>query len=166
MAQHAQDHPDFPVFDALPGAGAVCAPRRRVAFGAQRERFPSAAARQTYAGLAPVTARRGTQSWVPWRLQGPTCLRHTGVEWAAESPRPACWAHGSEQQQRDTGKAHQAAGRALAFTWIRSLFRGWQEHTPYEASVSLQARTRRRAPLLHNLAQGGRCIVGSIATET
>jgi transposase len=42
IAQRAQDHPDFPLFDALPGAGAVCAPRLLVAFGAQRERFTSA----------------------------------------------------------------------------------------------------------------------------
>lgn len=42
MAPRAQDHPDFPVFDAVPGAGAVCAPRLLVAFGAQRERFTSA----------------------------------------------------------------------------------------------------------------------------
>jgi len=42
MAQRAQAHPDFPLFDALPGAGAVFAPRLLVAFGAQRERFPSA----------------------------------------------------------------------------------------------------------------------------
>src|SRR5207302_3098458 len=33
IAQRAQDHPDFPLFDALPGAGAVFAPRLLVAFG-------------------------------------------------------------------------------------------------------------------------------------
>ena len=42
IAQRAQDHPDVPVFDALPGAGAVFAPRLLVACGAQRERFSSA----------------------------------------------------------------------------------------------------------------------------
>ena len=42
ITQRAQDHPDFPLFDALPGAGAVFAPRLLVAFGAQRERFTSA----------------------------------------------------------------------------------------------------------------------------
>jgi hypothetical protein len=89
MAPRAQDHPDFPVFDALPGAGAVCAPRLLVAFGAQRERCTSADARQKYAGIAPVTARRGKQSWVHWRLQCPTFLRHTFVEWAAASTRHA-----------------------------------------------------------------------------
>ena len=46
MAQRAHAHPDFPLFDALPGAGAVFAPRLLVAFGEQRERFTSAAALQ------------------------------------------------------------------------------------------------------------------------
>jgi transposase len=43
IAQRAQEHPDFPLFDALPGAGAVFAPRRLVAFGEPRARYASAA---------------------------------------------------------------------------------------------------------------------------
>jgi hypothetical protein len=46
MAPRAQDPPAFPLFDAWPGAGAVCAPRLLVAFGAPRERCTSADARQ------------------------------------------------------------------------------------------------------------------------
>ena len=38
IAQRAQNHPDCPLFQTLPGAGTVCAPRLLVAFGAQRER--------------------------------------------------------------------------------------------------------------------------------
>jgi hypothetical protein len=38
IAQRAPPHPAFPFFDTLPGAGAVFAPRRLVAFGAPRER--------------------------------------------------------------------------------------------------------------------------------
>jgi transposase len=121
IAPRAQDHPDCPVFDAVPGAGAVLAPRLRVAFGEPRARLTAADARPTYAGLAPVTERRGQKSWVHWRRQCPTCLRHTLVEWAAESTRHACWAQVYSQQQRDQGKAHQAAVRALACTWIRLL---------------------------------------------
>jgi hypothetical protein len=112
MAPRAQAHPDFPLFDALLGAGAVCAPRLLVACGAQRERFTSAAELQTDAGMAPVTARRGKKAWGHWRLQCPTCLRHTCVAWAAASIRHAFWAQVSYQQQRDKGKAHQAAVRA------------------------------------------------------
>ena len=130
IAPRAQDHPAFPVFDALPGAGAVFAPRLLVAFGAQRERFTAAAARQKYAGSAPVTERRGKQSWVHWRWQCPTFLRQTFVAWAAESIRHAFWAQVYDQPPRDKGKAHQAAVRALAFQWLRILSRCWQDRTP------------------------------------
>jgi len=152
IAQRAQDHPDFPLFDALPGAGAVFAPRLLVAFGEQRERYASAAALQKYAGIAPVTERSGKKSWVHWRLQCPTFLRQTFVEWAAESIRHSFWARTYYQQQRDKGTSHQAAVRALAFKWIRILFRCWQDRTPYVESVYLNALKHRGSPLLHNLA--------------
>jgi len=38
IAQRAQSHPDFPLFQALPGAGPVFASRLLVAFGEQRDR--------------------------------------------------------------------------------------------------------------------------------
>jgi Transposase/Transposase IS116/IS110/IS902 family len=154
IAPCAQHQPEFPLFQALPGAGPVFAPRLLAAFGEPRERYASAAARQKYAGIAPVTARSGKKSWVHWRLQCPKFLRQTFVEWAAESIRHAFWARVYYQQQRDKGKAHQAAVCALAFKWIRLLFRCWQERTPYDESVYLHALNRRGSSLLHNLAQG------------
>jgi len=153
IAQRAQSHPDFPLFQALPGAGPVFAPRLLVAFGEQRARSASAAALQQYAGIAPVTERSGKKSWVHWRLQCPQFVRQTFVEWAAESIRHSFWAQLYYQQQRDKGKAHQAAVRALAFTWIRLLSRCWQERTPYDEATSLQALTRRGSSLLQNLAK-------------
>ena len=90
-----------------------------MAFGEQRERFTSAAELHKYAGIAPVTERSGKKSWVHWRLQCPTFLRQTFVEWAAESIRHSFWAQVYYQQQRDKGKAHQVAVRALAFKWLR-----------------------------------------------
>jgi hypothetical protein len=153
IAQRAQDHPGFPLFDALPGAGAVFAPRLLVAFGAQRERYASVAALQKYAGIAPVTERSGKTSWVHWRLQCPTFLRQTFVAWAAESIRHAFWAQVYDQQQRDKGKAHQVAVRALAFKWIRILYRCWQHRTLYDESTYLQALHRRGSSLMQNLAK-------------
>ena len=141
------------MFDALPGAGAVFAPRLLVAFGEQRERFPSAEDLQKYAGIAPVTERSGKKAWVHWRFRCPMFLRQTFVEWAAESIRHSFWAQVYYQQQRDKGKAHQAAIRALAFKWIRILYRCWQERTPYDESTYLQALTRRGSSLLQNLAK-------------
>jgi transposase len=150
IAQRAQSHPDFPLFQALPGAGPVFAPRLLVAFGEQRDRYASAADLQKYAGIAPVTERSGKKSWVHWRLQCPKFVRQTFVEWAAESIRHSFWAGVFYQQQRDKGKAHQAAVRALAFKWIRILYRCWQDRTPYDESTYLQALNNRGASLLQN----------------
>jgi hypothetical protein len=104
--------------------------------------------------MAPMTARSGKQSWGHWRLQGPTCWRQTCVAWAAASTRPAFWARADDQQQRDKGASQQAAVRALACTWMRLLFRGWQSRTPSNASGSLNALERRGAPRLNHRAQG------------
>src|SRR3989454_7094198 len=150
IAQRAQRHPDFPLFQALPGAGPVFASRLLVAFGEQRERYASAAALQKYAGIAPGTERRGKKAWVHWRLQCPKFLRQTFVEWTAESIRHSFWAQVYYQQQRDKGNTHQAAVRAVAFKWIRILYRCWQERTPYDESTYLQALMRRNSSLIPN----------------
>jgi hypothetical protein len=154
ITQQAQRHPDFPRFQALPGAGPVVASRLLVAVGAHRDRYPSAAALHKYAGIAPVTARRGKNAWVHWRLQCPKCLRQTFVEGAAESIRHAFWAPVDDQQQRAKGKAHQAAVRALACKGMRILYRCGPECTPSDESTSRQALKRRGASLIQNLAQG------------
>jgi hypothetical protein len=153
MAQRAQSPPDGPLFQARPGAGPGFARRLLVACGEPRERYAAAAERQKYAGIAPVTERSGKPSWVHGRLPGPKGLRHTFVAWAAASSRHACWARVYYQQQRNTGKAHQAAVRALAFQWRRLLLRCWQARTPYDESVYLNALNSRSCSLIHHLAK-------------
>src|SRR5262249_37551438 len=156
IAQRAQSHPDFPLFQALPGAGPAYAPRLLVACGEQRDRYTTAAERQQDAGIAPVTERSGQKSWVHWRRRCPQFLRQTCVAWAAESIRHAFWAQLYYQQQRDQGKAPQAAVRAMAVTWIGILSRCWQERTPYDESVSLQWVHHRARSLSQGLAKASR----------
>jgi hypothetical protein len=67
--------------------------------------------------------------------------------------RHSFWAQAYYQQQRNQGKAHQAAVRALAFKWIRILYRCWQERTLYDESVYLQALHHRGSSLIQNLAK-------------
>jgi transposase len=143
-----QKLPDYPLFRALPGAGPAFAPRLLAAFGEQRERYTSAAELQKYAGIAPVTERSGKKSWVHWRLQCPKFLRQTFVEWAAASIPRSFWASAYCQRRRDQGCSHQAALRALAFKWIRILYRCWQTRTPYGESTYLIALRRHGSPLL------------------
>lgn len=149
----SQTLPDHALFGALSGAGATLAPRLLVAFGEQRERYHSAAEIQKYGGIAPVTERSGKKSWVHWRWQCPTFLRQTFVEWAAETIPRSFWAGAYYRQQRDKGSTHQAAVRALAFKWIRILYRCWQTRIPYDESTYLNALKRRGSPLLKSIAQ-------------
>src|SRR5436309_11231870 len=62
------------------------------------------------------------------------------------------WAAAYYRQQRDKGCSHQAAVRALAFKWIRILYRCWQTRTPYDESTYLNALKRRGSPLLTSIA--------------
>jgi transposase len=141
--------PDYPLFRDLPGAGAALAPRLLTAFGEQRERYESAAEIQKYTGIAPVTERSGKQHWIHWRLQCPTFLRQTFVEWAAETITRSFWAGAYYRQQRAKGCSHPVAVRGLAFKWIRILYRCWKTRTPYDESKYLSALKRRGSPLLN-----------------
>ena len=152
IATVSQTLPDYSLFRALPGAGSAFAPRLLAAFGEQRERFQSADEVQRYAGIAPVTESSGKKHWVHWRLQCPTFLRQTFVEWAGATIPRSFWAAAYYRQQRDKGCSHQAAVRALAFKWIRVLYRCWQTRTPYDESTYLNALKRRGSPLLTSIA--------------
>ena len=145
--------PDYPSFSTSPGAGAGYAPRLLAAFGEPREPYQRAAEVRRYAGLAPVTERSGHQCWVHGRLYRPTCLRQTFVAWAAQSIPHSYWAKLFYAQQRAKGSSHQAALRALAFTWIWILYRCWKDHTPDTEVTHLTALKRRGSPLLRCLRQ-------------
>jgi len=132
IARLAPTLPDFELFNALPGAGPTLAPRLLVAFGEQRERFSSANEMQQYVGVAPVTERSGKKSWVHWRWQCPTFVRQTFVEWAGQTINKSAWAGAYYRQQRAKGSSYQAAVRALAFKWLRIIFRCWQTRVPYD----------------------------------
>jgi transposase len=147
--------PDYTLFQGLPGAGPQLAPRLLAAFGEQRERFHGADELQKYSGIAPVTERSGKKSWVHWRWQCPKFLRQTFVEWAAQTINRSFWAGAYYRQQRTKGSSHQAAVRALAFKWIRILYRCWQTRTPYDETTYLNALRKRGSPLLRNLGLAG-----------
>jgi transposase len=132
IADLARSHPDYRIFVSLPGAGTAMVPRLIAAFGTQRDRFASAAAVQCYVGIAPVTESSGKQKWVHWRAACPKFLRQTFHEWAWLSTRTSEWARAFYDQQRHRSKSHHGAVRALAFKWLRIVFRCWKDRIPYD----------------------------------
>lgn len=145
-------HPDRELFDSLPGAGLVMAPRLAIALGLDRGRYQTAAEVQCYSGIAPVIEASGRQRWVHCRWQCPKFLRQTFHEFAECSIPHCSWARAFYHQQRERGAAHHEAIRALAFRWIRILFRCWKENTPYIEERYLESLRRRGSPLVHRLA--------------
>jgi transposase len=153
IAARSAELPDFKIFAALPGAGAALAPRLLAAFGENRDRFPNAASVQKCTGIAPVVERSGNKSWTHWRFIAPAFLRQTFVEWVGETVPHSFWAKAFYESRRASGVPHQVILRALAFKWIRIIWRCWHDRQPYDEARHLLALQKRHSPIIALAAQ-------------
>lgn len=103
---------------------------------------------QKYAGVAPVREKSGQKQWTHWRWTAPKFLRQSFVEWAGQTVVHCAWAQAYYQQQRRAGKAHHAVLRALAFKWIRFLWRCWKDGVLYDETRYLATLAKRGSPLV------------------
>jgi len=147
IEQQFAAHEDAPLFANLPGAGPVMKPRLLVAFGTNRERWRDANALQSFSGIAPVTQSSGNSISVHRRFACPSFVRQTFHEFAAHSISRSAWAKAYYERQTGKGKKHHAVVRALAFKWIRILFRCWKDRTPYDEARYLQSLEKHGSPL-------------------
>jgi hypothetical protein len=140
-------HGDSTLFGSFPGAGPALAPRLLAAFGANRGRFQFASEMQELSGIAPVTEKSGEAIWIHWRLACSKFLRQTFHEFAGCSITQSDWARVCYDELRKRGKSHHAALRALAFKWIRIMFRCWKDRKPYDEALYCKSLKTRRSPL-------------------
>jgi len=152
IAEVFRKHPDRPIFESFPGAGAALAPRLLAAFGADRDRYQAASEMQQFSGIAPVTEKSGKQHWVHWRMACPKFIRQTFHEFADHSRRWCGWAKAYYQIQIERGKKHNAAVRSLAYKWIRLLFRCWKQRLPYQEEIYLRSLAKQQSPLVQKIA--------------
>ena len=73
--------------------------------------------------------------------------RENLIEFADQARRWSAWPKAYYEQLRGQGKRHHAAVRALAFKWIRIIFRMWKTRTPYDENRYQQQLQRRNSPL-------------------
>jgi transposase len=151
LSEAMRQHPDAAIFTSFPGAGDALAPRLLAAFGADRERLENAAQMQSLAGIAPVVRRSGRSVSVLRRWACSKFLRQTFHEFAQHSLPRSAWAKAYYQLQRERGKKHHAAVRALAFKWIRILFSCWKNRASYNELHYCQHLQQRQSPLLAHL---------------
>ena len=153
IAQQFAVHPEHDLFVSFPGAGAVCAPRLLIALGTDRSRWESAADLQSYSGIAPVTKKSGKSCLVHRRLACSNFIRQTFHEFAAQSIRYSTWARAYYDQMRGRGLQHPAAIRALAYKWIRIIYRCWMDHQPYDQQIHLKSLRAKQSSFLKEASQ-------------
>ena len=141
-----KDHPEAYLFRDLPGAGPALAPRLCMAFGADRSLYPDPGSLQKLGGVAPVREKSGQQLWTHWRWRAPKFLRQSFVEWAGQTVVYSAWAKVYYQRMEAKGKGHATILRALAFKWIRVLWKCWQTRTPYDEARYLKQLVHRKSP--------------------
>ena len=141
-------HQDYELFASLPGAGPVHAARLTAALGSDRSRWQSADELVTFSGIAPIIERSGKQFRIRWRYFCPKFFRQTFHEFAAQSIQDSFWARAYYCRQRAKGKDHHAAVRALAFKWIRIIWKCWHTRTPYNEVIYLESLRKKGSSLL------------------
>jgi transposase len=152
IAQAMSRHKDARIFQSVPGAGPVFAPRLLAAFGEDRARFKNAQAAQQHFGVAPVRIQSGESQGIYFRRGCSKFLRQTFHEFAGCSMFWCQWAGAYVSRKKKEGKSHQEAVRGLAFKWVRILFRMWQEGSVYDEARILEALQRKGSPYAQRLS--------------
>ncbi len=98
-------------------------------------------------------SERGDYTWKQY-LQHfrPKFLRQAFVEHAGESIRHSEWAQPFYVAQKPKGKTPQAAVRALAYKWIRIIFRCWQTREKYDVARYIECLRKKGSKLVTALA--------------
>jgi transposase len=138
------EHPDASLFDSLPGAGPLLAPKLLVMFGDHRDRFPTPQAIRTLAGTCPATDQSGQKRRVFFRRACNRSYRNTTQQFAKESVKQAEWAATYFAQARARGYSKSHAYRCLANRWLGVIWKLWQTRQLYNEAYHLQQINKHR----------------------
>ena len=136
-------HPDYPIYDSLPMAGALLAPALLAKLGDDRNHYPRPAVLQAVAGTCPVTNRSGKHFHVYFRSACDHEFRHIVQQWARLSLDASPWAATYFHAVRPHCKTESDAIRRLANRWLEILWRLWVDRKPYDEAFHLRQHTLR-----------------------
>jgi transposase len=144
-------HAKAQVFTSFPAAGPVLGPRLAAAFGTSLANFPDANSMLCLSGVAPVQIQSGKSKVVNWRWARPKFLHQTFVEYARTSVLFCPWARAFFKHHSEKGWGKFRIYRALAFKWIRILWRCWTDNIPYDEAKYLAGLQKRGVQLYASL---------------
>jgi transposase len=143
-----RQHPKYPVFASLPGAGDLIGPALLAKFGDDPQRYPHPSVVQALAGTSPVTKRSGKHKSVQFRYSCDKEWRHICQQWAsvlvnqAQSPIAVAY----YQQIRPHCHSNAHAYRCVAHRWLAVAWKLWQTGQAYDASYHFEQRALRSFP--------------------
>ncbi len=144
-------HSDYDIVKDLPGASDKTHARIIAALGDDRARYANAESLQAAAGIAPITTQSGNSRFVSARWSSSKFIKQTFHEYAGLSIAKCAWAKAYYEEQIAKGKSAQMAKRALAFKWIRIIFRLWQARISYDDSHYVTRLNKTGSPLAQKL---------------
>jgi len=124
--------PDGRIVMSFPRAGRICAAQILAELGNVRERFPAEDQLAAEAGVCPVTHASGESRGVVFRWAYNKNLRLAVTRFADNSRHACAWAASIHQRVRQRGCRRPHAIRILARSWLRVLWKAWQDRTPYD----------------------------------
>lgn len=130
------------LFEPLPGAGPVLAPRLAAVFGTRLDHYPQTLDLLAFSGVAPVRKQSGNLEVIHFRYARPVFVHQTLVEFAKCSIGQCPWARLLYDHQIKKGNSKWMAIRKVAFKWIRILWRCWKERQPYDETKYLRSLQR------------------------
>ena len=145
-------HADYEVVSSLPGAAENTQARMIAALGDDRSRYANAKSLQSAAGIAPLTTQSGKSRYVSSRWACSKFMKQTFHEYAGLSLVKCKWAKAYYDSMLKKGKSPQMARRALAYKWLRIIYRCWQNHEAYDDARYSTRLIATGSPLAKQLA--------------
>ena len=139
------------VVQTLP-CGVTSKARIIAALGDDKLRYASATDLTAAVGIAPLTTQSGKSRYVSSRWATSKFLRQTFHEFAGVTINRCRWSRAFYDSQISIGKTPCMAKRALAYKWIRIIYRCWQTETPYDDQQYLKRLAETGSPLARKIS--------------
>jgi len=121
------------IFKSLPGAGDLLAGKLLGVFGDNKDKYDSAAGMQALFGTAPINYQSGNYHKVIIRRACNKRARAILYKFAFSTLQYSEWSRSYYDGQREKGKTHSVAVRALSNKWVRIIYKLWKDELIYSA---------------------------------
>lgn len=132
IAERLADHPCASVVQSFPRTGSINAAQILSEIGDDPKRFTSFDQLCAEAGVSPLTFESGKHRGVAFRYACNKRLRNAVTTWADNSRHASPWAASVYKNARSRGCDHPHAVRILARSWLRVLWRCWNDRVLYD----------------------------------